>query len=182
MDASPDFRFAASAAAFGMVLKNSQYRGDVTLPWVLDTATPAAVRTAVDIAPSSSAGAAGYVARGVAHGGGARAVAPLRMRGSPRAEVHVCTDRHAAERWTFSPRDSVRPGREDFERPAHSKADPGTEIQEVAPLKLIVIMPEIGGMSSPVLWNRASVIGKNPTRSNPSWVTQNSRNSRPAAG
>ncbi|HZJ33493.1 MAG TPA: von Willebrand factor type A domain-containing protein [Vicinamibacterales bacterium] len=38
-DASPDFRFAASVAAFGMVLKNSQYRGDVTLPWVLDTAT-----------------------------------------------------------------------------------------------------------------------------------------------
>jgi Ca-activated chloride channel family protein len=37
-DASPDFRFAASVAAFGMVLKNSQYRGDVTLPWVLDTA------------------------------------------------------------------------------------------------------------------------------------------------
>ena len=38
-DASSDFRFAASVAAFGMVLKNSQYRGDVTLPWVLDTAT-----------------------------------------------------------------------------------------------------------------------------------------------
>jgi Ca-activated chloride channel family protein len=38
-DASSDFRFAASVAAFGMILKNSQYRGDVTLPWVLDTAT-----------------------------------------------------------------------------------------------------------------------------------------------
>jgi len=38
-DASPDFRFATSVAAFGMVLKNSQYRGDVTLPWVLDAAT-----------------------------------------------------------------------------------------------------------------------------------------------
>jgi len=38
-DASPDFRFAASVAAFGMILKNSQYRGDVTLPWVADTAT-----------------------------------------------------------------------------------------------------------------------------------------------
>jgi Ca-activated chloride channel family protein len=38
-DASPDFRFAASVAGFGMILKNSQYRGDVTLPWVLDTAT-----------------------------------------------------------------------------------------------------------------------------------------------
>jgi Ca-activated chloride channel homolog len=37
-DATPDFRFAASVAAFGMVLKNSQYRGDVTLPWILDTA------------------------------------------------------------------------------------------------------------------------------------------------
>jgi Ca-activated chloride channel family protein len=38
-DASSDFRFAASVAAFGMILKNSQYRGDVTLPWVLDAAT-----------------------------------------------------------------------------------------------------------------------------------------------
>jgi Ca-activated chloride channel family protein len=38
-DASPDFRFAASVAGFGMILKNSQYRGDVTLPWILDTAT-----------------------------------------------------------------------------------------------------------------------------------------------
>jgi len=38
-DASPDFRFAASVAAFGMILKNSQYRGDATLPWVADTAT-----------------------------------------------------------------------------------------------------------------------------------------------
>ena len=38
-DASPDFRFAASVAAFGMILKNSDYRGQATLPWVLDTAT-----------------------------------------------------------------------------------------------------------------------------------------------
>jgi hypothetical protein len=53
-DASSDFRFAASVAAFGMILKNSQYRGDVTLRGSLDTAAAAAVRTAVDIAPSSS--------------------------------------------------------------------------------------------------------------------------------
>ena len=32
-------RVLSSVAAFGMILKNSQYRGDVTLPWVLDTAT-----------------------------------------------------------------------------------------------------------------------------------------------
>ena len=38
-EASSDFRVAASVAAFGMILKNSQYRGDLTLPWVLDTAT-----------------------------------------------------------------------------------------------------------------------------------------------
>jgi Ca-activated chloride channel family protein len=38
-DASLDFRFAASVAAFGMILKNSSYRGDATLGWVLDTAT-----------------------------------------------------------------------------------------------------------------------------------------------
>jgi Ca-activated chloride channel homolog len=38
-DASPDFRFAASVAAFGMILKNSSYRGEATLGWVLDTAT-----------------------------------------------------------------------------------------------------------------------------------------------
>jgi Ca-activated chloride channel family protein len=38
-DATADFRFAASVAAFGMILKNSQYRGEATLPWVLDTAT-----------------------------------------------------------------------------------------------------------------------------------------------
>jgi Ca-activated chloride channel family protein len=34
-----DFRFAASVAAFGMILKGSAYRGDATLEWVLDTAT-----------------------------------------------------------------------------------------------------------------------------------------------
>jgi Ca-activated chloride channel family protein len=38
-EASPDFRFAASVAGFGMILKNSQYRGEATLAWVLDTAT-----------------------------------------------------------------------------------------------------------------------------------------------
>ena len=38
-DASPDFRFASSVAAFGMILKNSSYRGEATLGWVLDTAT-----------------------------------------------------------------------------------------------------------------------------------------------
>ena len=35
----PDFRFAAAVAAFGMLLKDSPYRGDATLGWVLDTAT-----------------------------------------------------------------------------------------------------------------------------------------------
>jgi Ca-activated chloride channel family protein len=38
-DATADFRFAVSVAAFGMILKNSQYRGEATLPGVLDTAT-----------------------------------------------------------------------------------------------------------------------------------------------
>jgi len=37
--ADTDFRFAASVAAFGMILKGSPYRGEATLPWVLDTAT-----------------------------------------------------------------------------------------------------------------------------------------------
>jgi Ca-activated chloride channel family protein len=37
-NASADFRFAASVAAFGMILKNSQYRGEATLEWVRDTA------------------------------------------------------------------------------------------------------------------------------------------------
>jgi Ca-activated chloride channel family protein len=37
--ADEDFRFAASVAAFGMILKKSEYRGDATLAWVLDTAT-----------------------------------------------------------------------------------------------------------------------------------------------
>jgi len=36
--ADADFRFATSVAAFGMILKDSPYRGDVTLNWVLDTA------------------------------------------------------------------------------------------------------------------------------------------------
>jgi Ca-activated chloride channel family protein len=35
--ADTDFRFAASVAAFGMILKGSQYRGEATLAWVLDT-------------------------------------------------------------------------------------------------------------------------------------------------
>jgi len=37
--ADNDFRFAASVAAFGMILKGSPYRGDATLSWVLDSAT-----------------------------------------------------------------------------------------------------------------------------------------------
>lgn len=35
----PDFRFAAAVAAFGMLLRDSPYRGEATFPWVLDTAT-----------------------------------------------------------------------------------------------------------------------------------------------
>ena len=38
-DAPADVRFAASVAAFGMILKNSAYRGAASLEWVLDTAT-----------------------------------------------------------------------------------------------------------------------------------------------
>src|SRR5688572_8755405 len=38
-NAGSDFRFAASVAAFGMVLKDSPHRGEATLGWVLDTAT-----------------------------------------------------------------------------------------------------------------------------------------------
>jgi Ca-activated chloride channel family protein len=38
-DADPDARFAAAVAAFGMILKDSPYRGSATLGWVLDTAT-----------------------------------------------------------------------------------------------------------------------------------------------
>jgi Ca-activated chloride channel family protein len=37
--ADADFRFAASVAAFGMILKGSAYQGSATLGWVLDTAT-----------------------------------------------------------------------------------------------------------------------------------------------
>jgi Ca-activated chloride channel family protein len=37
-DAGSDVRFAASVAAFGMILKNSAHRGEATLGWVLDTA------------------------------------------------------------------------------------------------------------------------------------------------
>jgi Ca-activated chloride channel homolog len=36
--ADADFRFAAAVAAFGMILKDSPYRGNATLAWVLDTA------------------------------------------------------------------------------------------------------------------------------------------------
>jgi Ca-activated chloride channel family protein len=39
--ASGDFRFAAAVAGFGMVLRDSPYRGSTTLGWVLDTATGA---------------------------------------------------------------------------------------------------------------------------------------------
>ena len=38
-NAGADFRFAASVAAFGMLLKDSPHRGEATLGWVLDTAT-----------------------------------------------------------------------------------------------------------------------------------------------
>ncbi len=38
-DADPDARFAAAVAAFGMILKDSPYRGTATLGWVLDTAS-----------------------------------------------------------------------------------------------------------------------------------------------
>ena len=41
-DADADARFAAAVAAFGMVLKDSPYRGTATLGWVLDTATTSA--------------------------------------------------------------------------------------------------------------------------------------------
>jgi Ca-activated chloride channel family protein len=36
--ASSDFRFAASVAAFGMVLRDSPYRGSTTLEAILDNA------------------------------------------------------------------------------------------------------------------------------------------------
>jgi Ca-activated chloride channel homolog len=37
-DTGSDFRFAASVAAFGMILKDSPHRGEATLEWVRDTA------------------------------------------------------------------------------------------------------------------------------------------------
>ena len=40
--ADPDVRFAAAVAAFGMILKDSPYKGDATLAWVLDTASGSA--------------------------------------------------------------------------------------------------------------------------------------------
>lgn len=39
--ASRDFRFAASVASFGMILRGSQHRGSATLQWVADTAAGA---------------------------------------------------------------------------------------------------------------------------------------------
>src|SRR5262245_37023241 len=36
--ADDDFRFAAAVAAFGMLLRDSQFKGDATLEWVRDTA------------------------------------------------------------------------------------------------------------------------------------------------
>ena len=42
--ADPDVRFAAAVAAFGMILKESRYKGDATLEWVLDTASGSAGR------------------------------------------------------------------------------------------------------------------------------------------
>ena len=36
--ASGDFRFAASVAAFGMLLRNSQFKGDASYGWVIETA------------------------------------------------------------------------------------------------------------------------------------------------
>jgi Ca-activated chloride channel family protein len=40
--APADVRFAAAVAAFGMILKESSYKGDATLAWVLDTASGSA--------------------------------------------------------------------------------------------------------------------------------------------
>ena len=40
--APADVRFAAAVAAFGMILKDSPYKGDATLAWVLDTASGSA--------------------------------------------------------------------------------------------------------------------------------------------
>jgi Ca-activated chloride channel family protein len=36
--ADADFRFSAAVAAFGMILKGSQFKGDATLDWVRETA------------------------------------------------------------------------------------------------------------------------------------------------
>jgi Ca-activated chloride channel family protein len=40
-ESSPDLRFAASAAAFGMVLRDSEYRGDADYAKVVEWARPA---------------------------------------------------------------------------------------------------------------------------------------------
>ncbi len=40
--ADADMRFAAAVAAFGMILRDSPYKGDATLTWVLDTAAGSA--------------------------------------------------------------------------------------------------------------------------------------------
>ena len=45
--ASQDFRFAASVASFGMLLRNSEHRGSTTFEWVQETAAAA---TGADLA------------------------------------------------------------------------------------------------------------------------------------
>jgi Ca-activated chloride channel family protein len=45
-DTQPAFRFAAAVAQWGMLLRDSEYRGDSSFQWVLDTA-----RSAVDYDP-----------------------------------------------------------------------------------------------------------------------------------
>ena len=45
-DASPDFQFAAAAAAFGMMLRNSPDKGETTWEMILDLATAGAQRDA----------------------------------------------------------------------------------------------------------------------------------------
>ena len=37
-NASADFRFASAVAGFGMILRDSAYKGSATLDWVLATA------------------------------------------------------------------------------------------------------------------------------------------------
>jgi Ca-activated chloride channel family protein len=70
-NADRDFQFAASVASFGMLLRNSKYKGNATYASVLEIATAAArddesgyreeflqlVRTAAELAGGSVAGA-----------------------------------------------------------------------------------------------------------------------------